>query len=203
MRLALPAIAIATTILLSAGARAEITSAYTDLDSEKDCTTFSAPAEGAEGDWANLVCNGFRGYPVFIYYNDAREALFYGHPPGGDLAPVWESFDAFNRSGPKIEWRLDDSSGNKVPFATIHRWFVSDPEDPDDEVEVLVVEKVGQPFEREGCVVGYVVATGNPDANEKARRIADGQARDFACGADQPAIDQGTVAVPSFNRVAQ
>ena len=203
MRFALPTIAIATTILLSAGARAEISSAYTDLDVEKDCTTFAASAKDGEGDWANLVCNGFRGYPVFIYYGDLREALFYGHPPGGDLAPVWESFDAFNRSGPKIEWRLDDSRGNQVPFATIHRWFVSDPEDPDDEVEVLVVEKVGQPFERDGCVVGYVVSTGNPNANEKARRIADGQARDFACGADQPAIDQGTVAVPSFNRVAQ
>lgn len=204
MRLALPAIAVVTTVLISTGARAGVSSAYTDLDAGKDCTTFSAPAEGEEGgDWANLVCNGYRGYPVFIYYGDVRESLFYGHPPAGDLAPAWESFDAFNRAGPKIEWRLDDSSGHNVPFATIHRWFVSDPEDPDVETEVLVVEKVGQPFEREGCAVGYVVATGNPDANEKARRIADGQARDFACGADQPAIDQGEVPVPSFNRVAQ
>lgn len=203
MRFAL-AVAAASVSLSFNAAQAGISSAYTDLDSEKDCTVFSAPAEGEEGgDWADLVCNGYRGYPVFIYYGDVRESLFYGHPPGGDSAPAWESFNAFNRTGPKIEWRIDDGSGYPVPFATIHRWFVSDPEDPDAETEVLVVEKVGQPFEREGCAVGYVVATGNPGANEKARRIADGQARDFACGADQPAIDQGSVPVPPFNRVAQ
>jgi hypothetical protein len=202
MRILMPAIAALTLGLSFQTASAEVSSAYTDLDSEKDCTVFSEAADG-EGDWANLVCNGYRGYPVFIYYGDAREALFYGHPPGGDLAPVWESFDAFNSSGPKIEWRIDDSGGNAIPFATIHRWSVSDPEDAEKKIEVLVVEKVGQPYERDGCVVGYVVATGNLGANEKARRIADGQARDFACGADQPAIDQGTVAVPSFNRVDQ
>jgi hypothetical protein len=191
MRSALAAVAAATIFLLSAaGGRAEISSAYTDLDAEKDCTVFSEAKEG-DGDWADLVCNGYRGYPVFIYYDDAREALFYGHPPAGDLAPVWESFYGY------------DSSGNKVPFATIHRWSVSDPEDPEAKIEVLVVEKVGQPHEREGCVVGYVVATGNENANDKARRIADGQARDFACGADQPAIDQGTVPVPPFSRGEQ
>jgi len=202
MRIAVPATAALLLGLSPGAARAEIISAYSDLDAERDCTVFSA-AEDGEGDWADMVCNGYRGYPVFIYYGDAREALFYGFPPGGDLAPAWESFDAFNASGPKIEWRIDDSSGRPIPFATIHRWFVNaDPEDPEAKVEVLVVEKVGQPQERDGCAVGYVVATGNPGANDKARRMADG-ARDFACGADQPAIDQGTVPVPSFNRVQQ
>ncbi len=54
-----------------------------------------------------------------------------------------------------------------------------------------VVEKVGQVHGREGCAVGYVVATGNPDAG--------GQARDFVCG-DQPAIDAGSVPLPEFVR---
>lgn len=187
-------------MLWTAAAAGEVSSAYSDLVADRDCTTFAAADPDEGGDWANLVCNGYRGYPVFIYYGDARESLFYGFPPAGDLAPVWESFDAFNSTGPKIEWRLETDGNGAVPFATIHRWFVSDPDDTSENIEVLVVEKVGQPHERDGCAVGYVVATGNPDANEKARRIADLQAREFACGADQPVIDQGSVPVPPFNR---
>ena len=180
----------------TAGAQ-EIVSEYTDLLPDRHCSTFAAAEEG-EGDWINMVCAGYRGYPVIIYYGDARESVFYGFPPDGDLAPVWESFSAFNSAGEKIEWRIERDGERETPFATIHRWTVSGP-DGDDEVEVLVVEKVGQIHGREGCAVGYVVATGNPDANEKARRIADGQARDFACG-DQPVIDSGSVPLPEFVR---
>ena len=94
--------------------------------------------------------------------------------------------------------RAVPAGGRETPFATIHRWFVADGEGGPD-VEVLVVEKVGQVHGREGCAVGYVVATGNADANGKARRIADRQARDFACG-DQPTVDAGSVALPDFVR---
>ena len=113
---------------------------------------------------------------------------------------VWESFGAFNRTGPTIEWRLEKRGERLVPLATIHRWFVSDPEDGDKEIEVLVVEKVGQPFERDGCAMAYVVATGNDGANEKARSYADRLVHGFECGADQPAIDAGNVPVPEFTR---
>jgi hypothetical protein len=50
---------------------------------------------------------------------------------------------------------------------------------------VLLVAKVGQPDARQGCTVGLVLATGNPQANEQARRIADDQARSFECGTDE------------------
>ena len=103
MRLA-AALALAALIAVPTAAQ-EIVSDYTDLDAETQCSTF-AGGEGFEGDWANLVCTGWRGYPVMIYYGDARESLFYGFPPGGDLAPAWESFDGFNHAGPKIEWRI-------------------------------------------------------------------------------------------------
>ena len=181
----------------AAPAHAQIESAYTDLDTAKNCTMFSSAAEG-DGDWANFVCDGYRGYPVFLYYGDARESLFYGHAPGGDLAPAWESFSGFNATGPKIEWRIRRNGDRAIPFATIHRWSVADPDDPDSKVEVLVVEKVGQPYERDGCAVAYVMATGNRNSNEKARAYADDFAFDFACGADQPAIDIGTVPLPEL-----
>jgi hypothetical protein len=171
----------------------EIYSDYTEIDQKEGCAPF---AGAGDDDWLNLVCPGWRGYPVLVYYGDLRESLFYGFPPEGDLAPTWESFISFNSTGPRIEWRIARNGAIEIPFATIHRWFVSDPEFPDEEIEVLVVEKVGQILERQGCVVGYVVATGNTDPNEKARRIADNQARDFMCGADQPAIEAGSVLLP-------
>jgi hypothetical protein len=161
----------------------EISSVYTELNVDKDCTTFAINEEG--GEFANLACNGYGGYPVLIYSADLRESIYYGFPKGGDLAPAWESFAAFNSAGPKIEWRVAKDGGRAVPFATIHRWSVSDAEDPDKMVEVLVVEKVSQLVEQDGCAVGLVLATGNPKANETARRIADEQARNFACGGDE------------------
>ena len=175
-----------------------VSSEYTKLDAEKDCAVFSAAGDDG-GDWADMICSGYRGYPVLLYYGDARESLFYGLPPGGDLAPAWESFSAFNSTGPTIEWRIETDGDVKVPFATIHRWFVSaDPENPDKSVEVLAIEKVGQVTDRSGCVVGYVVASGNAGANEAARRIADQRARAFECGADEPTIEQGSVPMPDY-----
>ncbi len=197
------AVALAGLFLGALPAAADgIVSAYTKLDPETTCTIFAAAEPDEGGDWANMVCDGYRGYPIFLYYGDARESLFYGFPPAGDLAPAWESFDAFNSTGPTVEWRIETAGERRMPFATIHRWFVSEPDDGGGQIEVLVVAKVGQPAERQGCAVGYVVATGNENANEKARYIADNVVRDFICDADQPTIDQGTVPVPSFNRTA-
>lgn len=179
-------------------ARAEtIESAYTDLDTERDCSIFDMNLEG--GEFANFACNGYLGYPVLIYSGDLRESLFYGYPPQAEH--TFETFAAFNSSGPKIEWRVAVDGEKKIPFATIHRWFVSDdPDDPEKKTEVLVVEKIGQIDKREGCAVGYVVATGNPKANDTARKIADEQVRSFVCGADEPVQVEGEVAVPAFSR---
>ena len=176
-----------TTALIVAGlvstARAEeISSVYTELDFDKDCTAFDFNLEG--GEFVNLVCNGHGGYPVFVYSADLRESFYFGFPRSGDH--VWESFSAFNGGSPKIEWRLSREGDKVTPFATIHRWFVSnDAENPDKKTEVLVVSKVGQVKEQDGCAVGLVLASGNPKANETARAIADEQARSFACGGDE------------------
>lgn len=171
----------------------EIFSEYTDLNHDSHCTVVSGG--DSDGDWANLICQGWRGYPVLIYYADGRESLFYGFPPSGDLAPAWESFVRFNHAGPKVEWRVERDGARTKAFATIHRWFVT-PESEGKPVEVLVVQKVSQLIDRES----YVVATGNPNANETARRIADDNARNFRCG-DRPTIDAGSVPVPTFSRV--
>lgn len=178
-----------------AGGAEEISSVYTELNADSDCTTFSINEEG--GDFASIACNGYGGYPVVIYSADLRESIYYGFPKTGDLQPAWESFSAFNSAGPKIEWRVAKDGDRTIPFATIHRWRVSDPEDAEKEVEVLVVEKVGQITGEEGCAVGLVLATGNPKANDTARKIADEQARDFSCGDERVVVGEP---MPSFDR---
>jgi hypothetical protein len=165
-----------------------IASAYTDLDSKKDCVTY-AQAEEGDGDWAELACSGYRGYPVLIAYDDARESLFYGFPPGGDMTTVWESFSGFNSSGAKIEWRIETDGDKAVPFAVIHRRSISN---PDDEKKLTEMDA------RDGCTVGLVLATGNPGANDQARKLADDKARTFACGKDRHTVIGN---VPAFGRV--
>lgn len=195
--LALAALAVLALPALTPPARAgAISSAYTDLDWKKDCVTYGQAADG-EGDWADLACAGYRGYPVMIAYDDERESLFYGFP-ATDMTAVWESFSAFNAATGKVEWRIETDGDRAVPFAAIHRRSVSDAENPDRSIEVLLVSKVAQPEAKEGCTVGLVLATGNPQANEQARGIADEKARDFKCGKDSR-VTVG--AVPSFGRV--
>ncbi len=177
-------------------AAAEMSSAYTELDTARDCSVLESSQD--EGDFVRLVCPGWRGYPVILSAGDLRESVFYGFPPTGDLP--WESFGPFNATGNKIEWRIETDGETALPIATIHRWFVSDPEDDTKKTEVLVIEKVGQLADRDGCAVGLVVATGNPKANETARRIADESVRDFACGADERLLVSGDVPLPSFER---
>ena len=163
----------------------DISSEYTDVDFEKGCTIVAIAGEN-DGDWADSVCTGWRGYPVFIFYGDARESWHYGFYPPGEDRPPTESFAGFNSAGNRIEWRIETDGEVSKPFATIHRWAVSKPEDSEKTTEVLVIEKVGAPDKQEGCVTGYVVASGDAKANEKARVLADARARAFRCGEDKP-----------------
>src|SRR3954467_2417741 len=131
MRLLTTALLIAG--LTSAAGAEEIGSVYTDFDFNKDCTAFGSNEEG--GDFVNYVCNGYGGYPIFFYSADLRESWYFGFPKAADY--VWESFSAFNSGASKVEWRLSRDGDRVTPFATIHRWFISDPEDDQKKSEVL------------------------------------------------------------------
>ncbi|TIX03248.1 MAG: hypothetical protein E5V57_19630 [Mesorhizobium sp.] len=180
--------------LCQAAQAGDISSAYTDLDWKKDCVTY---AQAQEGDWASLACSGYRGYPVLIAYDDARESLFYGFP-SSDMTAVWESFIAFNSAAPKLEWRVETNGDLAIPFAVIHRRSISNPEGENKPTDVLIVAKVAQPENYEGCTVGLVLATGNPAANDEARKLADEKARTFACGKDKRVVIGNA---PDFGRV--
>ena len=102
-------LALSVFLFLGAAATAgaqEIVSEYTDLVPERHCSVFASADEG-EGDWSNMVCAGYRGYPVVVYYGDARESVFYGFPTQGEAAPAWESFSGFNSAAATIEWRIE------------------------------------------------------------------------------------------------
>lgn len=163
---------------------AEIVSEYTDFDADSGCGVHRMADEG-DGDWADLACGGYRGYPVLLSYTDLRETIFYGFPPEGEL-PRKPGFHPFNHAGPRIEWRIDRQERSETPFAAIHRWFVAAGGEGRSDTEILVVSKVAGLADRAGCFVGYVMASGNPGANVEAREMADANARDFACGTDAP-----------------
>ncbi len=114
------------------------------------------------------------------------------------MTSVWESFSGFNSSGARIEWRIETTGDKAVPFAAIHRRSISNPDDENKPTEVLLVAKVGQMDARDGCTVGLVLATGNPAANDQARKLADDKARTFACGKDRHTVIGN---VPAFGRV--
>lgn len=185
---------IAAALLLSMVAgvgHAEIVSEYTEFDADQDCSVHRAAGEG-DGDWADLACAGYRGYPVLLSYTDLRETIFYGFPPEGEM-PRQPGFHPFNHAGPRIEWRIERQSRTELPFAAIHRWFVAADGEGTADVEILVVSKVAGTENREGCFVGYVMASGNPEANAEARKIADAAARGFACGTDSPQFNDPAI----------
>ncbi|WP_313958423.1 hypothetical protein [Chelativorans salis] len=69
---------LAVALPVAAGAK-DIQSAYTQLDEGRDCAVFAGGNQD-QAHWADLVCSGYKGYPIFVYFSDARESLFYGFP---------------------------------------------------------------------------------------------------------------------------
>ncbi len=183
-------LALVFTLALAGSSAVAAESVYTKLDFDA-CVPLATDEQGA---W--LQCPGVGGYGVTFQEGDLRQAVQFGHVANGD---VFESFGVFNRINDTIEWRLDD---NSVPRAAILRWFLenSDPQtgavSAQSTGQVLVVSRVGQPGDAQACVVGYVDAKANDNANVMARVVADGLASGFKCGADVPKFhgDRGPLA---------
>src|SRR5690606_3732491 len=72
----LPAVLLSVSVRGGAGA-GEVRRAYTACVAERG----SISSDRDEGeDWADLFCSGYKGYPVLLYYGDARECAFSGFP---------------------------------------------------------------------------------------------------------------------------
>ena len=156
-----------------------VESAYTSLDLEADCRWEADDGEVSMG--GSAVCSGYGEYPVHVGEGDLR--MFAAFGPAAEPFRYWQSFMQFNHVNEVVEWRLRDGE----PFAAILRYFV-DNQTPDTgipEGQMLVISTVAGAG-GESCVVGYVDARANPEANTLARQVADTVVPGFVCGEHEP-----------------
>ena len=179
------ALILALTLTSAAARAAENRSDYTKIEDD-GCRLVAEYEAGATS-----VCEGLAGIWFEINDGDARVSVTFGIDP--DNRPEqrrFESFERFNNINDVIEWRhRDDIADGGRPFAAILRWLISFSDDGGATYktgQVLVVSRVGG-AQAPGCVVGYVDALVNKEANVMARQVADTLAAGFRCGVDEPA----------------
>ena len=153
----------------------EISSAYTALDLEKCPITKTFADSGG----SVRTCEGYNGLPVQVAADDLRYFVWFGKD---DQTAARQTLTHFNTIHSTLEWRIERRDGVSQPFATILRYFWEQGDDG-PKGETLVVTKLGGD---DACHVAYVKADGNPNANDRAREIADGRARVFDCKKDEP-----------------
>ena len=175
-------IALLLFFALAAPAFAEtISSTYTSVDLKKCKQTQKPDGQVFEGSWN---CKGIYGYDVYVEAADAREMVGFGQN-GALTCAATKTFNGFNSSGGRIEWRLKDGK----PFAAIQRWTVSiDPENAEKHATWLVVNKLDKGF---SCHMHYV-AGAFPNANAAARKAADARADKFNCEKGNPTFDSNS-----------
>ncbi len=109
---------------------------------------------GRRGRLANFACAGFKGYPVVIYTGDLRESVVYGFPQSGAEPPVWESFSGFNSTRAKGRVAAEQVGSGRGALRHDPPLVGQRPDDAEEKIEVLVVEKVAQPGTSDGCASG-------------------------------------------------
>jgi hypothetical protein len=151
-------------------------SAYSDLELEnKSLCKLVTPVEPGDEAMSSggFECKGYGDYVVSFAEGDLRSFVSFGKDTGDHCAAT-QTFGGFNSVGKKVEWRLKGG----VPIATILRWTVAyDPDDSTKEKSWLVVTKLE---DGNSCHMGYVEGA-YPQANEKARWLADTAAEAFSC----------------------
>ncbi|MEL7272039.1 MAG: hypothetical protein AAGK33_01255 [Pseudomonadota bacterium] len=155
------------------------TSVYTTLSGPDggllNCETLSAAKADGEGEWAYLRCPGVGGVDLYIDYADARDTIRVGKDGKG--TPFLPPFTGL---GAKAEWRM---AGGK-PYAMIVRLTLGGIEEYKG--QWLTVHHVNATT-GQGCLVGYVDARANKNANVLARELADTVGRE-GCRTNGPAI---------------
>jgi hypothetical protein len=161
----------------------DFTSLYSST-AARNCKKVDSAKDG-EGAWAEWMCPGIGGYVVRVTEDDLRMTVSIGksREAAAGAPAAKRQFAPFNSVHDTLEWRL--SRGQ--PFATIHRWFLSDAANTDKsgkptQTAMLVVTRLDP-----ACHVTYVDVDANAIANVLARQAADKLARDFDCNG-KPAV---------------
>jgi hypothetical protein len=139
-------------------------SVYTALDLDR-CRTIEVVPEGES---VRRRCPGLGAIPLFVNAGDGRFDVDAGVDNG-----QWESHGGFNEIGPRIEWRRR----NGRAFAIIYRLRLTGADQPPG--SSLIVETIGRRG-APGCQIA-VVDGSLPDANARARAIADRRAPTHRC----------------------
>ncbi len=150
------------------------TSVYTSFDLKK-CKVLHTPVPDEE-DGGSSLCKGYGKLKIYFAEGDLRTTVAFGANPENHCA-AHQTFGGFNSINTTVEWRLDKGK----PIAAIQRWTVSyDPEDSAKTKTWLVVTKI-EPAN--SCHIA-VVEGAYPNANAKAREMADQLSTTFKCETD-------------------
>jgi hypothetical protein len=169
-------IAAATLLSLAAAAAGPaFTSAYTDLN--KDCKAALKESEVGEGQDMPMKCKGYGGYFVSIGYSAMASHL--GVQMEGDenslIGLVNQGIGYSDEPGRKVEWRMADGK----PFAVIVRASQYDVPKAEEKADSPYqdIYKTGETLIVKGLKgyehIDFTVDTKTPNANEKAREMAD------------------------------
>ena len=194
LRLSTLLLACALTFLLPSGPASgfgrppDFSSAYTDLKTQCRPVAKGEP----QGDDTPLRCDGYGGYELRIDFSAASSHLRVQQAAGGtedaiDLAEQPLNYD----SKRKVEWRLADGK----PFAVILR--VDKPREGVDPSEMWrPANKVGEALIVKGLKgyerIDFEVDARTPDANAKARELADKAYAGDQGGESKPFHTEGT-----------
>jgi hypothetical protein len=165
---------LAAILLLSAPSLtlAANNSVYTKFDIAK-CPRLDV-GNADEGEGGSWLCKGYGTLKIYFAEGDLRQFVAFGKSPKKTCAAE-QTFSGFNSANTTIEWRLK----NGKAIAAIQRWTVSyDPEDSAKTKTWLVVTRI----EPSNSCRMAVVEGAFPNANVKAREIADQSAEKFECG---------------------
>jgi hypothetical protein len=149
---------------------AKAASSYTTHDYER-CSLVSK--DDAFQDYA---CQGYAGIPLKYHSEEDGSAVEFGSEGGLDHTPLGEGF-LF--AGKTMEWRGEP---NALPYAAILRYDVGPAIGGPFHPELMILRLEGK---RRSCHAATVDA-GEPDANARARLLADRYVATFHCRRDKP-----------------
>jgi len=174
-------LSVATAVLVAgAGDGHAASSRHTTLDGDK-CQLIDKAKEG-EGEWARFRCPAVAGWRVQLDAGDLREWVRIRPRSSPNWVTLRGPVTAFNRIGPKMEWRYRTRNGQ--PFAVIYR-ITTTRNDRCKNRTYLYVAKLGP----DGiCLVAIVHQSAKPSQNIAARNFADNVAAGFNCLSGKPLV---------------
>ncbi len=147
------------------------TSVYTDM--KNDCKTLEDPPGAEEGGDPAGECKGYGGYRIFISHSASAANYSVENLKNPDESiDMGTDYSGYGEKGEKVEWRM----ANDKPFAVIMR--IGKYKELDDPAyQYTDKNRIGSTLVVKGLKgwehIDFKVDGATPNANEKAREMAD------------------------------